>query len=679
VRLGGHQLRSTTEAVAQSHQWFAGNLAHTVGDSVNESVGDLTTAVKLYAVKPARSPEETIAFFAKNSPHSRGLAVVDRSSGRLLASVGEPVAVESLRPNDSTGVSVRVVVDRQGGAQTVIADVLPGGDRLVVMSTDLVVPPSTVDSRLLPETVLLGTTSGEVIRPRAADEHEAGDLVRQAAAAAAGGATGHLVGAEGTGPPMADGRPTAPLVAYAPVTTGDAQTRLGISLILLGATPTVPDTGGEGGLLPALSLLGVGLLVLLLLGGAVVRPVRRLRADALAIASGTLHRPVRQYRGQEARRIAAALEACRRQLIGVPDRLPPPAPGRWSARSAVVLAVVAVLAWSGTVLLTVGRGEVQVPEQSVQVTQNLAKNTADSLRRSLAQSLTDLQTFAGLVSETAPDALRPALEELTSRHTRYRSVYVVDTDGAIQVSAGRSPLRSVQRPPETHGLHQQNTDGRIPVIFASSPLADGRHVLIGELDVTKLSALVRKSGGSGRLVDAGLRTLAAADGYRAFEELTEDPLRRSVQDALHGVAQPAVREVDGAQSVVASAAIYGSSITNELQWAVVIEQPVSRLPLLGNEIRRSAWLAALLGTVIALLALGWHLLALVLPLRRVAASAQRLLDGDTATVIYPQRPDEVGTIARCLELCRQGVAEGPHRLGPATTKGPLCVSSTSST
>ena len=118
-----------------------------------------------------------------------------------------------------------------------------------------------------------------------------------------------------------------------------------------------------------------------------------------------------------------------------------------------------------------------------------------------------------------------------------------------------------------------------------------------------------------------------------------------------------MEDVGGRRSVVASAPIRGSRATSELQWAVVIQQPVSEIPLPGNDVRRGAWLASLVAVVTALGLLGWNLLVLVLPLRRVAASADRLAGGDLSTVIYPQRPDEIGTLARCLELCRQAISK----------------------
>jgi HAMP domain-containing protein len=663
VRLSGPPDGSPVEVVARSHQWFAANLAHSVGASVNEAAGDLATAVKLYSGKNARADrtdEQTIAFFAKNCPHARGVAVVDTTGG-LRASAGEPVPIESVPLDDLASVPVRVMADRYGGVQAVTADALPGGDRVVVVSSDLTIPPVSVDSLRLPETVLLVTNGGEVVEPHSSGTgtgsgtggsgHSDDELVRRAAAVAAKGESGHLVGTPGTGPPAPDARATVPIVAYAPLTRG--RISLGMSLLLVGATPQAEATGAGTGLPLVVVLLGVLVLVAALLVAGLVGPVRRLREDALAVASGQPGGRMRRQWISETHRIAAAFRP------GAREEEQPQERGGWrpSALVAVALATTVLLAWSGLALGTIGRHDVQVPGQAVQVTQRLAATTATALRRSLQQSLTDLRSFAALAAGTDVADLRPALQELTSRRDRYRSVYVVDPDGRSQVRAGREPLRAEEPLPPGSGLHQQSVAHRVPVIYATAPLPGSGSVVVAELDVVKLSAQVRLPGGVGRLVDAELRTVAATVGYQAYEPLAAEPLRANVSEALHGVADPAVWEVDGRTSVVASAALYGSKDFNDLQWAVVVEQPVSQLPLPGNHIRRTAWLAALVASVAALGAFGWFVLVLLLPLRRLAASADRFAAGDTSTVIYPQRPDEIGTVARCLELHRQSVEE----------------------
>ncbi|MEV6238372.1 HAMP domain-containing protein [Lentzea sp. NPDC051838] len=626
TRLGGQPDASETAVVARSQQWFAEVLARSAGESVNDAVGDLATAVKLSGTETG-TPERAVAYFARTSPRIRGVAVLDRSTGALLAAAGEPVPIESV-PREA---SSRVVV---GGkiARTVASSVLPGGDRTVVVSTELAVAADSSGA------VLLSTMDGESVELRPGERDD--DLVRRAVAEAEDGKSGYLVGS---------GQAAVPIVAYAPVTTGTAKTRLGVSVLLSTSVPAIESTRPASAFVPAASLLGVLLLVLFLLWGALVRPLRRLREDALALASGELDTAVRRSRISELERIGAALAGERR------------AP-RWSfsARVPVALAAVVVLAWAGTVALTLGRQDVQVPERATRVAQSLANATAAAVQGSLQQGVADLKVLATRISSTGSNELRPALEELSARHPRYRSVYVVDASGTVEVRAGRAPMREDGPPPDKPAIHQQNNVGRVPVVYASAPLPGSRRVLIGELDVVKLSAVVRKPGGAGRLVDAGLRTVAATVGFRAHEKITEEPLRRNVSKALRGEQEPSVEDVGGRRSVVASAPIRGSRATSELQWAVVIQQPVSDIPLPGNDVRRTAWLVSLVAAVTALGLLGWYLLVIVLPLRRLAASADRFSNGDRNTVIYPQRPDETGTIARCLELRRQMIDErGP--------------------
>jgi HAMP domain-containing protein len=297
-----------------------------------------------------------------------------------------------------------------------------------------------------------------------------------------------------------------------------------------------------------------------------------------------------------------------------------------------------------------------VPDLVVPGERGLAEVTAGALRDQLSASLTDLRSFATHATGDV-GSLKPALGNLIAQNSRYRSVYVTDANGAVQVTAGRTPLRAVERPPAGSGLHQQNTAGRIPVLYASTPLPDHSHVLIGELDVTKLSSILRRSAGNGKLVDAGMRTLASADGYRAFDPLTDQSLRQSVTDALGGVGRPGTDEIDGQWYVVAADTVHGGPSVDPLRWTVVLQQPLTTLPLPDNVVRRYTLAAALAAGTAALLLLGWYHLCFVRPLRRLAAAADRLARGDLKTVIYPERLNEIGTITQCLDATRRQRAD----------------------
>ena len=325
---------------------------------------------------------------------------------------------------------------------------------------------------------------------------------------------------------------------------------------------------------------------------------------------------------------------------------------RISARTLVFAAVAPLLVCAVVVGVVAGETVPTVPDLVVQGERGLAEVTAGALRDQFSASLTDLRTFAARATGDVT-SLKPALANLIAQNNRYRSVYVTDADGAVQVTAGRTPLRTTERPPAGSGLHQQNTAGRIPVLYASTPLPDHTHVLFGELDVARLSSILRRSAGNGKLVDSGLRTLASADGYRAFDPLTDQALRLSVTDALGGVGRPSTDQIDGRWCVVAAATVTGSPSIEPLRWTVVLQQPLTTLPLPDNVVRRYFLFAALASGSAALLLLGWYHLCLVRPLRRLAAAAARLVDGDRTTVIYPERLDEIGTLSQCLDAVRR--------------------------
>jgi len=126
------------------------------------------------------------------------------------------------------------------------------------------------------------------------------------------------------------------------------------------------------------------------------------------------------------------------------------------------------------------------------------------------------------------------------------------------------------------------------------------------------------------------------------------------------IASPPLGDPNFDRTVVLLA-VHGAS--GALGWKVVAEQPVTDLALPGNELRRNAMVAALVTALLALLLFGWQYLLLIRPLRRVAAAADEIVAGRYKSVIYPQNQDQIGTIASCLEICRQAMTEGVRRLG----------------
>jgi hypothetical protein len=212
-------------------------------------------------------------------------------------------------------------------------------------------------------------------------------------------------------------------------------------------------------------------------------------------------------------------------------------------------------------------------------------------------------------------------------------------------------------------MHQHNTSGRLPVVFAYSPLPDGQHAVVGEFDVDHISGMLRQAPGRVRVIDQGLRTIANTQGYLAFEELSESWLRSSAGDAFAGKVSAQLATTGSDPALVASAPVGRQGPVAALHWAVVADQTVAALNLPGNELRRRALVAGLLSAAVALLVHGWHEFLLLRPLHRTARVGQRLIRGDTKSVIYPIRQDQIGSITSCLEIFRQALTEGAHRLG----------------
>jgi hypothetical protein len=435
----------------------------------------------------------------------------------------------------------------------------------------------------------------------------------------------------------------------------------GLAVVSVVRAPVIDAGPGGNGIVPALTLGGIAVFGFLLVRRVLVTPTRRLRADALAIAGGrliTTH--VRRSTTREVDRIAAALEHCRAELGGAP--VPPEKKRRvgMATTLAVGLTTGAVLAWSAGVLLTVGSRDVAVPDAVVSSTRNQTTAATEALRRSLNDGLADLTALASLTDGGGPVDVRSSLDELIAGQPRYRSVYLVDQSGRASSVVGRPPLRTAEPLPAEPGLRLRRGNAPVPVLFAQAPLPDGR-ALVGEFDLDHITRLLGRAPGSVRLVDIGLRTIAATDGFVAFADLSAE-LRDTAVDASKNGPVATTRDGTQGQAVIVSAPLRGG-VSGELGWTVVAEQPVTELALPGSELRRNTMVAALVAALLALLLFGWQYLLLIRPLRRVAAAADEIVAGRYGSVIYPQYQDQIGTIASCLEICRQALTDGVRRLG----------------
>ncbi|CAM3540304.1 HAMP domain-containing protein [Kibdelosporangium persicum] len=636
---------SAPRAVVESQQALVDSLARSLAATAAQNVADLRTAVTVS--DPGRAPADLLADVNQSQPKWRGMAVLERSTRKQVVTRGEPIPV----PASITDSAVVPVARPDGTLWMLVTVPMPGDSQRVVMAATAAGIPAVPLDADLRQGLVLANQEDKIVDSRGTvpkvEDTAAQSLLGSAAAAASTGQTGAYVGEPGLEPGGPDSaRERAVVVAYAPVGTGE----LGLSLLSVARAPVAEAGPAQQGIRPALALVVVALLGFGLIRATLVGPVRRLRSDALQVASGDLKHPVRLPHSAETRRIAAAVEYCRTKLRGEPEPVVRRFP-RMSARLAVVLATLGLLAWSGWVAVTVGGGTARVPDSVVSGHRSQVGNAAETIHRTVRDGLADLQSVAGLSGSQDPSSLVPVVRELAGQE-RFRSVYLVDKSGVVTgESAGRPPLRGVNVLPPDPGVRLQDTAGRVPVLFAHAALSGGDYTLVGEFDVDHLADLLRRAPGRVRLVNSELRTLAATDGFVAFEQLPGEDARRGVTDALAG--RPAAR-VDGEgrnRTVIVARSV------DDLPWAVVSEKPVRELSLPGNEVRNGAMLVALIGALLAALLFGWHYLVLIRPLRRLAAAAK------FEDVIYPQRQDEIGTIACCLEICRQALSEGVGRLG----------------
>lgn len=653
------QAGRVSDEITAGQQRTTTGLAQSVATSATAAAGDLQVASGS-GVFDTADDTALLTRLGETYDDWRGVVVYDLASQKVLATRGEPVPVETLRGVPVANLTVRPVA-RPGDTPLVLTALPLTGARagkLLVVSTALRSSAGDLDKDAQQQ-VRLVTADGAVLHTNGSDiaatDRPAQDLLARAATAAAAGQSGVL-----TGDAVAEkGKERAPVVSYASVSPAGIGGSLGLSVVSFSRFPVEAVPVRWPGLIPAAALLALAVAGFVLLRRTIVAPIRRLRTDALAVAAGVLAKPVRQSRIREVNRVTAAVERFRSKLG---RRKPAPRLKPFlSAQLVLVLVALALLGWSGAVAATLGRQHAEVSptmlsEHGVRVTRS-----ADTLRRSLAEGLTDLQSVARLGKGKEPDQLRGMLDRLAGTESRFRSVYVADADGAVRLLAGRESLRDPGKLPEGEGLRQHNTSGRVPVVYAFTPLPDSKNVLVGEFDVPRMAELLGSAGGRVRVVDEGKRTIADTEGYLAFSALTDPVLIKNVDAAQSGKD---ARETTPA-SLVAAQRLADKGNAAALKWVVVAEQPIGSLGVADNTVRSGARVAALLTAVVALMLFAWHFLVVIRPLRRVGEEARRIAGGDTGAVVYPQRQDEIGTIASCVEICRQALTEGRDRLGEA--------------
>ncbi|MER5929521.1 cache and HAMP domain-containing protein [Streptomyces sp. NPDC002054] len=714
LSLGSVRKDTLPEAVLTSQQHFAEDGAIALRASLDESVTDLNRAATLFSSGDPVAPDAVLDKISNVYQKWRGTAIVEISSGRLLAARGENLpltAIDRSKLSEEGGLSPRMVRLANGETRLLTFALLswPGKpQQLLVSSSSLRFPGislggfraiAVVDSEgsVLssdgipePEQVLTDLQRADVKR----DTKQLKSFAKAAAKKAEKhplsaknpgsggflGVSGSLLGGEFGGDRAAAGYAT---LAGPEAGVGTTATSLGLTVVAMVniAEDTRSASSAFAGLTAAGALLIIGALVILLLIGTVQRPLLALFLESRRLTRGDLHRPVTVPRTGEGSRIGLALERLRHQLLGRPD----PGPDgvetgrkrrKAGVRTLVGLALLLLLGWCLPLGLMVNRAgeEAVIPQQIVNDQRDRTDTLNDRIRRALNEGHADLLSVASLMNDgTTPAHMGTVLDRTLEQHQRYQSLYVVDANGTVLAQAGKDPQAPLGKAAGRNPITMVG-GGKEPILLGTAEIA-GRPgtAVVGEFRIDFLNGLLKRPGlGQIRVVDGEHRVIASNSGYRAFEKLDDKRLEALADGAALKVgmaARPAgvLYRDNGTHTIAAAAPFVGGGAAKDMGWTVVSWQPAKGLGIPEYSLQNRTVLAGLLGLTAAVACLGWLHLIVVRPLRELAQRAEALADGDRRTVLYPRHHDEVGAVTRSLEVIRQQLQELRKREAAGTT------------
>ncbi|MFD3440299.1 HAMP domain-containing protein [Streptomyces sp. NPDC058685] len=688
------------KAVLSSQQYFAQDGAIALRASIDERVTDLERTAAALNAGSGTDPERVLSDLGKAYQKWTGTTVLDLESGEVLAARGERIPLAWLDKDVLRGdeaLTPRMVRLETGDVRLMTMAVLEGKgetQQLLIASNSLSVPSINLGPFRSMAVVARG---GEVLATagfeqsealnsdaereeltflqkqmsrlsdRAAEETEQNPVsVREPGSRGYPGVSGTLVGDDYNGRVATAGY--ASLAAADPEDGESVAAGLGLTVVAMLPVvqqQTTVDSRQLFGLLAAGALVLLGLLAVAVLWVTVQRPLLGLFLESRRLARGDLIRPVTVPRWGEAARIGAALERTRGQLGGVTssDTAGDARRSRFRAGGRVPLALTAVLLllWCLPVGLLLNRtdGSVSIPAAMVNDQRDRTDLVADRVRRALNEAQADVLSISRLIDVDDPAATETLLKDALREHTRYQALYVVGDDGDVVARAGGDAHEWSDE--KAGALVRVSGKGeKKPVVQTGAPVPKhkGTH-LVGEVRVEFLNSLLKRPGlGEVRIVNDDARTLAASDGFLAFEGLPNDALpdlvrAGNVQVGAGPVENGLLIRDGGAVTVAAAAPFTGGGVASDLGWTVVSWQKADRFEITAYEREDRAVLAGLLGLALIVVCLGWIHLVVVRPLRALATDAEKLADGDLKTVHYPRYQDEVGAVVRSLELIRQ--------------------------
>ena len=342
------------------------------------------------------------------------------------------------------------------------------------------------------------------------------------------------------------------------------------------------------------------------------------------------------------------------------------------------LAALLVVALATAVLVgRTGESTIRVPDVVLDFQEQITRDAAQSVRRSLNEGVNNMNQLADLLAATRASShaeLQGRVSDFSRSQPRFTSVYAIDSRGAVLARTGAAPARRELQAPYSRGagmLEVPQPNGAAPLIQVFAPVtAPSSRVkaVIGNYDTSfmKFPLDVSRPGDAWVVNERG-----QAVGGRTVQARL-GPLPRL---ALRKAAGRAISNVSGAESVggsidmqevVGYAPVSGAGPAGQLRWGVVGTRSVNSFSLPQTEARRHALLAGAVLGVVTILVFGWLYIVVVSPVMRLQREAERVAYGDLSKSVHVIRYDEIGLIGRALERVRIGLIRARVR-APAQT------------